>query len=203
MWWYWYYYWCWRKRDGTDVVTPFLESIAADNVVEFAIVTHYDLDHYGGFVGLSNQKSIFSSEVIVNYFIDFGYRKKYEPTEYEVARDKMINEDNTKYYPIQNSFDLDKEGFNKIKIGDNFEIEFLQTNYYDIEANDNDRSITFILTYNDVTFFFGGDITKVQEAILLDNYDLPKINYYKASHHGSYTSNSKDFLDVVNPDILF
>ena len=75
----------------------------------------------------------------------------------------MINEDNTKYYPIQNSFDLDKEGFNKIKIGDNFEIEFLQTNYYDIDADDNDRSITFFLTYNDVTFFFGGDITKVQK----------------------------------------
>ena len=191
------------KRDGTEVVTPFLEEVVEDNIIEMAIVTHYDDDHYGGFVGLKNQLSVFNSDLIINNLIDFGYRKRYEKTEYELARENLINEDNTNYYKIQDLFDDNNdERFNKIKLGDNCIIELLQTDYYDIEADDNDRSITFLLTYNQVTFFFGGDITTTQEARLLENYDLPQIDYYKASHHGSYTSNSREFLEVVNPSYI-
>ena len=61
-----------------------------------------------------------------------------------MARENLINEDNTNYYKIQDLFDDNNdERFNKIKLGDNCIIELLQTDYYDIEADDNDRSITF------------------------------------------------------------
>ena len=102
------------KRDGTEVVTPFLEEVVEDNIIEMAIVTHYDDDHYGGFVGLKNQLSVFNSDLIINNLIDFGYRKRYEKTEYELARENLINEDNTNYYKIQDLFDDNNdERFNK------------------------------------------------------------------------------------------
>lgn len=196
-----------EKRDGTDVVVPFLEEKVTDGVVELTIVTHSDSDHNGGFSGLKKNGSytgIFYSGLRFANIVDYGYKEKYEDTEYEVARKHALNKGNGLYQSINDAFSGNENTYYKVVIGDNFTLEFIDTGYYDIYGSDvNDRSIVFIMTYNEYTFFYGGDINDDQEKLLIKNYELPKINFYKASHHGSITSNCKDFLDVIKPDFIF
>lgn len=196
-----------EKRDGTDAVLPALQELVTDKVIDLTIVTHSDSDHNGGFSGLKkdgNYTGVYYSDFSFTYITDYGYKEKYEETDYETARANAIAKSNTKYQSIIDAFSGKENTYTKIKIGDDFELEFLNTHYYDIYGADvNDRSITFIMTYFGKTFFFGGDINKEQEALLVEDNILPHINYYKASHHGSITSNSKKLLDQINPDYIF
>ena len=49
--------------------------------------------------------------------------------------------------------------------------------------------------------FFGGDIGKGQEEALAAQGGLSQIDVYKASHHGSDTSNGDRLLQALKPDI--
>ena len=44
-----------------------------------------------------------------------------------------------------------------------------------------------------------GDASKTLEQDLIDKYDLPNIDYLKVGHHGSKTSTSSNFIDIVKP----
>lgn len=196
-----------EKRDGTDVVVPKLNELVTDGVIELVIVTHSDSDHNGGFVGLKENKNptgVYYADFQFSYITDYGYREKYEETEYEVARNYAIEKSGTIYQSINDAFSGNDNTFQTITIGSNFKLEFINTFYYDIYGSDvNDRSITCLLTYYDHTFFYGGDINKEQEKLLIEKYQLPQIDFYKASHHGSITSNCAEFLDVINPSYIF
>ena len=196
-----------EKRDGTDAVVPFLTDKVKDGVIELTVVTHSDSDHNGGFSGLKDNgeyTGVYYSGLKFKYITDYGYKEKYEDTEYEVARKHALEFSNGHYQSINDAFSGKEGTYSKVTIGDNFVLEFIDTKYYDIYgSNVNDRSIVFIMTYFGKTFFFGGDINDDQEKLLIKHYDLPKIDFYKASHHGSITSNCKEFLDVINPSYIF
>ena len=63
----------------------------------------------------------------------------------------------------------------------------------------NDYSIVCKAEYEKTSFLFMGDATKEVETSLLEsNFDL-SADILKCGHHGSYTSNSKKFIEAVNP----
>lgn len=196
-----------EKRDGTDAVVPALKKYVTDKVIDLTIVTHSDSDHNGGFAGLKKDgeyTGVYYSDFTFTYITDYGYKEKYGETEYEAARSNAISKSNTKYQSIIDAFAGKEDTYTKIKIGDNFQLEFINTHYYDIYGADvNDRSITFVITYYGKTFFFGGDINKEQESLIVDDESIGHIDFYKASHHGSITSNSKKLLDKITPNYIF
>lgn len=196
-----------EKRDGTDAVVPKLKELVTDGVVELTIVTHSDSDHNGGFAGLKQDGSytgVYYSGLRFSYITDYGYKESYEDTEYDTARKHAINFSNSTYQSITDAFSGKENTFQTVTIGDDFKLEFINTYYYDINgSNVNDRSITCIVTYHGLTFFYGGDINKEQEELLIEKYELPQIDFYKASHHGSITSNCAVFLDEINPSYIF
>ncbi len=196
-----------EKRDGTEAVVPFLNQYVTDKVIDLTIVTHSDSDHNGGFSGLKKDGSytgVYYADFTFSYITDYGYKEKYEDTEYEIARNNAINKSNAKYQSIIDAFLGKDETYTKIKIGTDFTLEFIDTHYYDIYGADvNDRSITLTMTYFGKTFFFGGDINKEQESLIVDDNKIPHIDFYKASHHGSITSNSAKFLDKITPSYIF
>lgn len=61
----------------------------------------------------------------------------------------------------------------------------------------NDASIVLRLDFGESSFLFTGDATTRVEKQILDK-EL-KVDVYKVAHHGSSYSNSKVFLDKVNP----
>lgn len=44
-----------------------------------------------------------------------------------------------------------------------------------------------------------GDATTISERYIIENYELSNIDFLKVGHHGSNTSTSKSFYNVINP----
>ena len=78
----------------------------------------------------------------------------------------------------------------------NTPIYFLNTGVYNNE-NDNSNVIYFIV--NNYKFLLMGDAGVDKEKDILDEYDLSDIDVLKVGHHGSDTSSSKEFIDIMNP----
>jgi len=68
--------------------------------------------------------------------------------------------------------------------------------------NLNNSSIASKLDCQEKTFLFAGDAEKeIEDELLEKNIDL-SAQVMKASHHGSDTSNSEEFIEAVNPEIV-
>ena len=65
----------------------------------------------------------------------------------------------------------------------------------------NKTSIVSRLTFNENSFLFTGDIYKSVELKLIENGATLDSDVLKVSHHGSKTSNSKEFIEKVLPEI--
>ncbi len=65
--------------------------------------------------------------------------------------------------------------------------------------DENDSSLVFKLTLGGKSFFFGGDISAAVEKRILKACIDVSCDVLKASHHGSSTGNSEEFLDALKP----
>ncbi len=78
----------------------------------------------------------------------------------------------------------------------NTPIYFLNTGVYNNE-NDNSNVIYFIV--NNYKFLLIGDAGVDKEKDILNEYSIEDIDFLKVGHHGSDTSSSKEFIDIMNP----
>lgn len=78
----------------------------------------------------------------------------------------------------------------------NTPIYFLNTGIYNNE-NDNSNVLYFIV--NNYKFLLMGDAGVDKEKDILDEYSIEDIDFLKVGHHGSDTSSSKEFIDIMNP----
>ena len=94
----------------------------------------------------------------------------------------------------------EKGEFAKFNIGDAV-VEFyapLEDKYSDI----NDYSICAKVSIGTVDVFLTGDATdNVEKALIKKGYDLD-VEVFQASHHGSDTGNSKEFLKAMSPETV-
>ena len=69
----------------------------------------------------------------------------------------------------------------------------------------NNNSIVCKLNYKNTSVLFTGDIEKIAENQILETYinnvNLLNSTILKVAHHGSISSSTKDFLDIVKPKI--
>lgn len=82
------------------------------------------------------------------------------------------------------------------------EYKDLYFNCLDVGAfdNDNDNSVVYYLDFNDYSFLFTGDISKSVERMIVNKYELAKVNCLGVSHHGSNTGTSSYFIGKILPD---
>ncbi len=67
-------------------------------------------------------------------------------------------------------------------------------------SSSNDSSVCVLIIHGDNRFLFTGDCEELAENDLLKSgIDFSNIDLYKVAHHGSKTSSSDDFFDLVNP----
>lgn len=143
---------------------------------EHVVATHAHEDHLGGMDDIIN---------------NFDVRNYYMPDvltttkTFEDVLDAL--EDNNKVYTVLKegeTFNLSDASFKTIFIGNDGE---------DL----NDTSIVLKLSYQDISFLFTGDATKnVEDKILLKDIESTVL---KVGHHGSSYSNSKEFINKVDP----
>lgn len=86
-----------------------------------------------------------------------------------------------------------------------WELSFIQPDtLLTSHLHENDKSLVLVLKQNnEVRMVWTGDMEETEEAILLNSPLMPRnIGVLKAGHHGSNTSSSQEFLDVLDPQLV-
>ncbi len=184
------------KNAGSTTVVPFLKSKVTDKIIELVIVTHTDDDHIGGFVGLSSKEGVFSiNDFTYNYILESGFQADSQVYEDMIEAARATNA------KICNGYDSIKgnnECAKTFKMGD-ITLDVLDTGFYNSSsASANDRSIVTLLTHNQVTYLFPGDLEK--DEILANN--IGHVDIFKASHHGASSANSQELLEALTPEVI-
>ena len=193
------------KASGSISVVPFIEEHVSDNILELVIVTHADSDHLGGMVGLSNSYGALEVPGITyQYIVDFGYEGQTQLyKDYLEVRNKKIKE-GTKYFSIGSIFDSDHlEAITRFYLGVDTYLDLLDYKTYEISeiTDDNDRSVSCLLTNNFIKFLLCGDAEIMVESYLT-SLNIGHVDVFKANHHGSPTSNTNAFLDNITPNYV-
>lgn len=95
---------------------------------------------------------------------------------------------------------------NRIHIEKNLYFDIIWPSNYQIITNTlNNNAIVCNLHYKNFSMLFTGDIEEIAEKEILKLYyknkNILKANILKVGHHGSKTSSTSEFLDVINPKI--
>lgn len=162
-----------------------------DRSIDYLMVTHPDLDHYGGCIDVLKNYTI--KRVIVNgHTKSDSFWQTWEKTlQAEGAMVKVISD--PQVWTIASST-----------------LEFLSPDKdlaLKIDADDsNNYSIIFRLKNDDASFLFTADMELPLENALLEKYCIDisvfncpalEANILKVGHHGSDTSSGEDFLRAV------
>lgn len=165
-----------------------------DNTIDYLVITHPDLDHYGGCVDVMKRFQI--KHIIYN-----GLNKKHDKfwlyfastIEELVSKGAIYTE-------------IDKQMV--MQVGDT-QLNFIYPDHSIKEnpfvpgitkKNDNNTSVVFTVKYGDNKVLMTGDMETDLEKYLLAKYsDQLQVNILKVGHHGSDSSSNKDFLSMVSP----
>ena len=98
---------------------------------------------------------------------------------------KVLDKKKIKYYSCIKELNIDGN-----------KLYFLNTKEYD---NENDNSNVIYTELNGYKFMFMGDAGIEKEKDILEKYNLSNIDVLKVGHHGSNTSSSKHFIDIIKP----
>lgn len=171
------------KSNNNITKYKILPSLKAKGIstIDYLIITHPHLDHMGELPYLSNHINI--KNIII------------EPSSY--PKDVLANIKSICQLNGINFMDINLLNSLSIKDG---KLEFLDT--YIQESDDkNEHSIVTLLKYKNKTILLTGDMTINNEELLLNRYQLPKIDILKVAHHGSKTSNSANLIQHITPKI--
>ena len=153
-----------------------------DGSLEAMVATHPHTDHIGGLIAVLDA---FEVEGIwlngdtstSNTYSDFMAKVNAEGTEvYEARRGDTIIVDSLAFnvlHPVEPLVD-----------------------------DTNNNSIVLMLSYGEIDFLFTGDAEQEAEASILVQsvVPVPDIDILKVGHHGSRTSSSQAFLDIIKPE---
>ena len=167
--------------NGERVIIPFLKYLGVEKI-DYGLVSHIDMDHYGGFVAL---------------VLDGLIGEIYKP-----ALDTSLNKDK-RFEAFLSEREIPIHYYKEERRGiGNTDMYFL----YDDSINNiagestNNHSGIFKLVYGKTSFLFTGDVEKNVEKIYVEKYKrFLDSDVLKAGHHGSKTSSSDEFLSYVTP----
>ncbi len=187
------------KTSSIATISEYINAYVTDGKLEYVIVTHAHQDHYAGFTqqdgslfdlyevgtiidfALTNQEDKGTSNMYGRYLLERAAEIEAGATHYTAA--ECIEQE-------KNVFDL----------GSGVSMTILDSYYYYNEAHsENDYSVCTLFSYGDYNYLFTGDLEEEGEAYLIERNELPQVDLYKAGHHGSKTSSSAAFLEVIQP----
>lgn len=149
--------------------------------IALAVFTHPDEDHVGGADGVLNQVSVKEVWLPVRE-MDNPSAARME----QAIEDSGANRKNVKAGEV-------------LTVGDVVVATLAPLG--DATNDPNDNSIVLRITCGEIGMLFMGDASVKVEKKLIETYAKGHISaqLYKVGHHGSSTSNTEDFLDIVNP----
>ncbi|AVQ33042.1 DNA internalization-related competence protein ComEC/Rec2 [Staphylococcus muscae] len=148
--------------------------------IDYLIITHPHADHMGEISHLSQRVAI--SNIVIN-------PNHFDSMNFQLVRQVMQEERATLW---------DFHQLQHLKLGA-FSFQFLNADVKQSE-DPNEHSIVTLVNINQTKLLLMGDATVNNEEQLMHTYLLPKIDILKVGHHGSKTSSSAAFLEVIKPN---
>jgi competence protein ComEC len=161
-----------------------------DKSIDLVVVTHPHLDHFAGILDLQHR---------YNYKNFWLTGIDYPLPEYSQLLTNLnspVSKTKLNYITQTKSFYLCGV---TIHILMPLESQIGKTN-----PNINNTSIALLLQFADQSIFLSGDAETEQELELVAAFggNLPKVNIFKAGHHGSKTSSSIELLEIIKPETM-
>lgn len=162
-----------------------------DKQIDYLVVTHPDMDHYGGCIDVLNRFQV--KNIIYN-----GMKKEHDKA-WQWFWD-LVQKEGANYLELDNEKIFDIAGSTIDFLYPNKPVsDLIKTDLYK-NYNGNNLSIVFTLNYFNHQVLFTGDAESGLEKYLLDTYgEKLKSDILKVGHHGSSGSSSKEFLDIIKP----
>ena len=156
-----------------------------DNTLDLIILTHPEKDHLTGLISVLKRYK-------VENILWTGVKR--DTLEFKEWERKILEE--------KASIKIAQAGQKIFAAKAVLEILYPFENLAGQEFKDsNETSIVSRLVFGENSFLFTGDIRKSEEKALLEQRANLDSDVLKVAHHGSKTSNSKEFIEKVSPEI--
>ena len=216
------------KTSSIPYITNYVDQYVTDGVLDFVIITHAHEDHYAGYATSKPEDSLFyhytNNGNSIDRIITFSNTNKtgtqtnmhgnYEENlalavasgaEHLTVLDctkERYNSQGTEQG--QKVYNLGTDDDGKL-----ISLQFLHTAFYEEinkkpSVSENEYSVCFQLIQGDKRYLFTGDLEEEGEESLIDENrdELKPVEVYKAGHHGSKTSSSAHFMEIIQPKIV-
>ncbi|MEI7579840.1 MAG: MBL fold metallo-hydrolase [bacterium] len=152
--------------------------------LDLVILSHPDLDHIGGLTQVIQRYQV--KEIILNS------KQEAISLEDQFFQEEIIRQ---KISP-----QIAQRG-DRMMVGCCTVLNFFSKDMIDYKGkvSVNARSLAFVLSYQGVDFFYGGDLDTENELEVATNI-TGKIEIVKISHHGSKYSSSAEFFEKLKPE---
>ena len=211
---------CGSKSSSIPTVKQYLDKFVTDDL-DFVIVTHAHQDHYAGFATSDNIPNIFDYYK-VGTIIEFAQSENTDSAmykRYEKNREEE-RQDGAKWFTALDAINAGPNGENyngtegarsviPLTTDESITLQILDQKFYRENAHsENDYSVCCMINQKGENneyrrFVFTGDLEEDGEASLIELNDVFKnpqqVELYKAGHHGSKTSSSKEFMARIQP----
>ncbi len=185
-----------RTSEGTDIVidagpdNSILSCLGkhmpfSDKTIEYAFLSHPQLDHYGGFLG-----------ILRNYHISHFYRSSGDNTAKSfVALKKLLIDRKVDVRVIH--------AISQLNLDSSSSLTFLWPIAEYMSSDLNDYSEIFILSLDGYQYLFTGDTSPSVLSIIEDIYPtvFSDIAVLKVPHHGSKNGLTANFLKLADPPL--
>lgn len=171
---------------GENILVPYLLNRKVSKL-DYVIISHFDQDHIGGILAVLEKLEV--NIVIIS--------EQGENNDNYNKFKKIIDQKNIKVMVV-------KQG-DRLNIEKNFYFDILWPKDSKLTDDLNNNSIVCKLQYENFSMLFTGDIEEGTEKEILkeykDNLQILSSIILKVGHHGSKTSSTQEFIEMVKPKI--
>ncbi len=173
---------------GKNVVVPFILKSGIGKV-DYIIISHFDSDHVGGLFAVMEDLNV--GRVIIS--------AQGESSENFETFNDIVKENKIQVI-------VAKKG-DRIQIENDLYVDVLWPNASKLISENvlNNNSIVCKLHYKSFSMLFTGDIEEIAERQILaeyrNNMQILDSTILKVGHHGSKTSSTQEFVNIVKPKI--
>ena len=169
------------RDDPGDVAANYLQSVGRSDI-ELLVVTHYHADHANGIPQLLRR-------------IGVGEIALPDVEEDSPLRAEIIAAAEEKGIPVR--FIREEERFHLTREGDTVTVLPPMAE----EGTANELGLTVLVSHKTLDVLITGDMETEGERRLVETADLPDVEVLVAGHHGSNTSNTRELLETVRPEL--
>jgi len=181
-----------RVIEALGRVMPFY-----DRDIDYLVVTHPDLDHYGGCIDVMNRFDV--GHILYN-----GLEKPYDDLWIAFNDAVEVHRQAGKQFTLIEEPMVWNIASTTVSVlyPDHSIVDDAHVPGETKEAGANDTSIILKLSYGDEDVLMTGDAEEDLEAYLIATYgDQLDVEILKAGHHGSQTSSIDSFVSSTSPEV--